>query len=110
MATKAELLKILEKPHGNIIAIDMDGTLCHGEFWDDAGKPVVNEPMKELVRKLYKKGAHIIIYTARQPRYYAFTHGWLVSNEIPFHGICMTMKPGAEVYIDDKALNIEDVL
>ena len=110
MATKTELLDVIKNPAGKIVAVDMDGTLCFGEFWDDQGEPVVNQPMKDLVWKMYKKGAHIIIYTARQPKYYAFTHGWLVRNEIPFHGICMTMKPGAEVYIDDKALNVEDVL
>lgn len=110
MAAKAELQKLLENPRGQLVAVDMDGTLCHGEFWTDEGEPKVNEAMKEFVWKIYKKGAHIIIYTARQPRYYAFTHAWLIRHEIPFHGICMTMKPGAEVYIDDKALNVDDVL
>ena len=30
-------------------------------------------------------------------------------SEVPFHGIAMLMKPGADIYIDDKALNISDV-
>lgn len=105
---KQKLLDILKNPNDKLIAVDLDGTLCKGEFWGE-GEP---EPIKEMIDfvwKLYKSGAHIIIYTARQPRYYALTQAWLVKNEVPFHGIVMQVKIGADCYIDDKSLNIEDI-
>lgn len=106
---KDKLLKVLEKPNDMLIAVDMDGTLCEGEFWGE-GEPSPKIKMVDYVTSLYRKGAHIIIYTARQPRYYSHTHAWLIKHQVPFHGITMTMKPGADLYIDDKALNIEDLL
>ena len=111
MATKEELKKILENPNDQVIAIDLDGTLCFGEFWGKEGEPEPKpiQPMINKVWEWYKKGAHIIIYTARQPRHYAITHAWLIKHEVPFHGICMLMKPGAEVYIDDKAIHPDDI-
>lgn len=105
---KQDLKSILENPDDKVIAIDLDGVLCEGEFWGE-GEP---KPIKETIDKVwrwYRKGAHIIIYTARQPRYYPQTHAWLIKYEVPFHGIVMMMKPGADIYIDDKALNIEDL-
>lgn len=105
---KKDLLEILKNPNDKLIAIDLDGTLCEGEFWSDTD-PAPIEWMRDLVWKWYKAGAHIIIYTARQPRHYSVTHAWLVKNEIPFHGIVMQHKPGADVYIDDKVIDPEDI-
>ena len=105
---KEALQEILKNPNDKLLAIDMDGTICEGEFWGD-GDP---KPKQDFIDKMwtwYKKGAHIIVYTARQPRYYPVTYAWLVKHEVPFHGIAMLMKPGADIYIDDKALNISDV-
>lgn len=105
-----KLQSILDKPNDRLIAVDMDGTLCHGEFWGrpEDPEPAPNTEIIELVRKLYFKGAHIVLYTARQPRMYPRTHAWLVKHEVPFHGICMTMKPGADLYIDDKAIRPQE--
>lgn len=108
---KEKLLEVLKNPNDKLIAVDMDGTLCTGEFWGeekDDPKPIPE--MVEMMRKLYHKGAHLIIYTARQPMYYSRTHAWLIRYEVPFHGITMCMKPGADLYLDDKALNIEDLI
>lgn len=109
MIEKKKLLAILKSPANKLIAVDLDGTLCTGEFWGE-GEPEVIGEMAALVINLYHKGAHIIIYTARQAKYYRDTHAWLLKNGIPFHGIAMQMKPGADLYIDDKALHVEDVL
>jgi len=106
--TKDKLKDILKNPNDKLIAVDLDGVLCSGEFWGE-GEPTPNERMIRQVWKWYKSGAHIIIYTARQPKYYINTHVWLVKHAVPFHGIAMQIKIGADVYIDDKALNIEDV-
>lgn len=102
------LYKILENPANKLIAVDLDGVLCEGEFWGDK-EP---EPYKERIKyfnKLYKRGAHIIIYTARQPKWFSLTMAWLIKNEVMYHGIVMMQKPGADLYIDDKVLNINDL-
>lgn len=106
---KEKLKEILKNPNNKLIAIDMDGVICLGEWWGTEDDPKPNQPFIDFMWEIYKKGAHIIIYTARQPRYYAKTHGWLIAHEVPFHGITMCMKPGADIYLDDKALNTEDI-
>lgn len=108
MITKQKLLQVVKSPANKLIAVDMDGTLCEGEFWGGE-EPKVIEAVAAKVIDLYHKGARLIIYTARQPKYYARTHAWLIKNHIPFHGIAMQMKPGADLYIDDKALHPEDL-
>lgn len=105
---KKKLHDILKNPANKLLAIDMDGVLCTGEFWGE-GEPAPIPAMLARVSEWYHKGAHIIIYTARQGKYYPQTHAWLLKHEVPFHGIAMLMKPGADIYIDDKALNSEDL-
>lgn len=105
---KNKLLDILKNPNDKLIAVDLDGTLCTGEFWGDT-EPDPIPDMIDLVWKWYKAGAHIIIYTARQPKYFVETNAWLIKHSVPFHGIAMQQKIGADVYIDDKALHVEDV-
>jgi uncharacterized HAD superfamily protein len=105
---RKSIKEILENPRGHLIAIDLDGTLCEGEFWGD-GDPLPIKRMVDKVWEWYRGGAHIIIYTARQARHYPVTHAWLIKNEIPFHGIAMIMKPGADVYIDDKAIRPDEL-
>jgi uncharacterized HAD superfamily protein len=105
---KEKLLDILKAPNDKVIAIDLDGVLCEGEFWGTEEC----KPIQEMIAKVtdwYQKGAHIIIYTARQPKYFVQTQAWLIKYQVPFHGIAMQMKPGADVYIDDKALHISDI-
>lgn len=107
---KEKLLEILKNPNDKLIAVDLDGTLCIGEYWGShSPEPEPKTEMIVKVREWYNAGAHIVIYTARQPKLYADTHAWLIKHNVPFHGITMTMKPGADLYIDDKALNIEDI-
>lgn len=101
-------MKIIKKPAGKLICVDMDGTLCEGESW---GKGY-SKPYKdriEFVNNLYNNGGHIIIYTARFPEMYAKTAAWLTKYGVRFHGIAIGKKPGADIYIDDKALNVDDV-
>ena len=107
---KDKLQKILENPANKLFAIDMDETICRGQFWGENDEP---EPIPEMIAMIwewYKKGAHVIIYTARHPRYFSATNAWLIKYDVPFHGIAMQRKVGADIYIDDKALNVEDIL
>lgn len=108
MENKTDLLKVLENPNDKLIAVDLDWTLCKWEFWGEwEPKPLIERI--EFIRKLYIKGAHIIIYTARRPIYYKETLSWLIKYDVPFHWIAMFYKPWADLYIDDKALHISDV-
>ena len=110
MTTKEKLQNILKNPANKLIAVDLDGTLCTGEYWGShSPDPTPKTEMIEKVREWYMAGGHIIIHTARQPKLYADTHAWLIKHNVPFHGIAMTMECGSDIYIDDKALNIEDI-
>lgn len=105
---KNKLKEILKNPKGKLIAVDLDGTLSEGEFWGtDEPKPI--QPMIDFINKLYKQGAHIIIYTARNPEYFQATNWWLLKHNVCYHGIAMQRKCGADLYIDDRALNINDI-
>jgi len=102
--------EVINNPNDKLICVDLDGTLSEGEAWSKTDEP---KPIQERIDwvndKLYKRGAHIIIYTARFPDMYQMTLAWLVKHGVLFHGICMRVKPGADLYIDDKAININDI-
>ena len=81
--------------------IDVDGLLTNGElFWKT--EPTPNKEAIKKVTELYKAGNIIIIWTARLWNCASETVGWLIKNEVPFHGIMMG-KGGSDYYIDDKA-------
>lgn len=105
---KDKLLDILKNPNDKLIAVDLDWTLCEWEFrWEEECKPLLDRI--ETVNSWYKKWGHIIIYTARAPKYFEKTQQWLVNNWVMHHWIAMMRKIGADIYIDDKALNVSDV-
>ena len=106
---KEKLLEMLKNPNDMLIAVDLDGTLCNGEFWGDEEPEPIQERI-DLLWKWYRAGAHIIIYTGRNLKHTSRTHAWLDRYNVPYHGVMMNRKPGADIYIDDKALNIEDIL
>lgn len=108
MKNKSELIFLLSEPFRRVIAVDMDGTLCKGEFWGE-GEPEPIPEMIKLIRDLYIKGAVILIYTARAPEYARSTQAWLDKHAVLYHGVNYLRKPGADLYIDDKALHVEDL-
>ena len=87
----------------HVINIDLDGTLTNGEvFWET--RPTPNKEMCKYVRKLYYSRKYIIIiWTARRWNDAQKTVGWLIENNIPFHGILME-KGATDIYIDDKCV------
>lgn len=101
--------EILKNPNDKLIAVDIDGTLSCGECWNDTDEPEPIQPMIDFVNSLYMKGAHIVIYTSRFPSMYQKTLAWLIKYGVLFHGINMRVKIGADCYIDDKAINIDDI-
>lgn len=107
---KDELLKVLADPNDKLICVDLDGTLCHGEWWGPHHEdPEPDTQMIAYLWELYKKGAHIVIYTARQPKYYQQTVAWLIKHGVPFHGVSQFIKSGADCYIDDKGVHPSDI-
>jgi uncharacterized HAD superfamily protein len=101
-------------PAGKIICVDLDGTLSHGKFIDDSWEDrildcEVDPEMAIIVSDLHKRGGHIVIWTARQEKYYPETKAWLVKHRIPFLAIAMRHKPQTDYYIDDKAINVADL-
>lgn len=89
---------------------DLDGTICS----DTQGDYDAAEPFPEIVasiNQLHREGHHILIFTARGSGTGRDWRGvterqlteWGVSYHYLFFG-----KPAADVYIDDKAVNISE--
>lgn len=107
MPTMEKLREILANPRDKLIAVDLDWTLTNWEFWWGVDRSKPNVDRIEFINNLYKKGAHIIVYTARQPEMCATTMAWLIENWVMYHWLAFGKKCGASCYIDDKALHAE---
>ena len=94
--------------------IDIDGTICT-QTPDSLTIPY-NEAIPfidiiDKVNKLYDDGNYIIIYTARGSctgvNWREFTKKQLDSWGVKYHKLLFN-KPNADVFVDDKAVNIKD--
>jgi len=103
-----------------VIAVDFDGTLCEHEF------PEIGEPKQRIINYIKaekEKGATIVLWTCREDiperNYLAEAIEWCKAHDIPidnvneytlpeFHGFA-SRKVCADIYIDDKALNVADI-
>ena len=91
-----------------IIMVDFDGTLTlGGRFWTK-DEILPNLKVIDWVNKKYKEGNVIIIFTARPYEVMRETVSWLIKYGVKYHGINMD-KPGAQIYLDDKSLNLKDI-
>lgn len=95
-----------------IYCFDIDGTICsntNGEY-DDA-QPYFNVIKK--VNELYDKGNTIYLYTARGSttniNWEKITTDQLNKWNVYYHKLFFG-KPTADLYVDDKAININDWL
>ena len=102
---------ILDNPNDLLIAVDMDWTLCEGEARtaEEAKNCKPKQDVIDYVNWLYLNWAHIVIFTARDQLFYTLTQNWLEEHWVMFHWINMKRKPWADVYIDDKCINIKDL-
>jgi len=90
-----------------VYSFDLDGVLTNGEyFWKQ--EPTPCQKNIEILRKLYKAGNIIIVWTARQWELAPETVGWLIKNRVPFHGLYMA-KGGSDRYIDDKNMLVYEL-
>ena len=97
---------------------DLDGTICntpcnpdgHGQrYWDSTPIPF----MVETVNRLYDEGNYIIIMTARGrgsgKDWTELTTNSLKEWRVKYHELePMFHKPTADLFIDDKGINVED--
>lgn len=88
------------------IAIDFDGTLSEGECWtpEDCLKAKPRQSFIEFVNELYKTN-FIVIYTARRDELIPASLEWLRRNNVMYNAFSNN-KMGCDVYIDDKAYNV----
>jgi len=110
MKKKQKALDVLKNPFGKIILIDLDQTLVDGTYWvGDKTHPPVNKKMQELVWSLDDRGAFIVIWTARPLKAMKDTYKWLGQNNLQYPLACR-LKPPCDLAIDDKAVNVDDVI
>ncbi len=103
-----------------IYCFDIDGTICKtiGADYENA-KPI--KSVIEKINEIFDSGHDIIIYTARgmgtlngdvakvYDTWYEFTKNQLIEWGLRYHQLILG-KPTADVYIDDKSMNIDDWL
>lgn len=108
---RKELKQILKNPQGKLIAVDIDGTLTDGMFWgkEYSDEPKPNMKMIKLCEDLIRQGGHVVLFTARTPEMAIETLAWLAKYNVWHHGINFGRKCGADLYIDDKALNVDEI-
>jgi len=102
-----KLISESEDSNGAVIAVDLDNTLTDGGlFWKEDPEP--NKVMLEKLESWYKDGHRIVIHTARREDHRGITEAWLKRHGVWYHALVME-KLSADVYIDDKAVNVDEV-
>jgi len=102
-----------------VVVIDFDGTLALGDT-KDINLMIPNLKLVSLINSLYKDGNIIKIVTARgckscnsflkrHKKYYNIITNWLKTHDIKYHELSF-YKEYADVYIDDRGINIKDTI
>jgi glycerol-3-phosphate cytidylyltransferase len=95
-----------------IYCFDLDGTICSSVEKSQYEKAVPDKTVVDEINRLYDGGHKIIIMTARgcvsQVDHTNITKKQLRNWGVKYHDLLMHIKPHAHIFIDDKALNIED--
>lgn len=98
----------------NTIAVDFDGTIAHVSNWPDIGDPIPGAI--ETLQKYHSAGGQIIIWTCREGEQLQSAIAYLDHHGIPYDTINSNIperidhwkndcrKVGADLYIDDKAV------
>ncbi len=95
-----------------IVCFDIDGTICsntEGEY----EKAEVRPEVVAILNRLYDEGNTIYLYTARGSTtgidWRNLTEDQLKSWGVRFHRVFFG-KPTADLYVDDKCVNVNDWL
>ena len=102
-----------------VIVIDFDGTLALGDT-KDISLMVPNLKLVSLINSLYDDGNTIKIVTARgckscvtfeerSLKYFDIITNWLSNNNVKYHELSF-FKEGADIYIDDRGINIKNTM
>lgn len=106
-----------------VIAVDFDGTLCEHRFPEIGKIGSKQKNVIEYIRSSKRNGATIILWTCREDlperKYLTEAVVWCKENKIPidfvneypmpsFNGFA-ARKVCADIYIDDKAVNVKDI-
>jgi uncharacterized HAD superfamily protein len=89
-----------------VIAVDLDGVLCEGEYWglkDDEPEPKPKLDMIRQINKLHRSN-NIVIHTARRRYLAERTMDWLDKYGVKYHSLRFDKLP-TDIYVDDKAWN-----
>ena len=88
------------------IILDLDGTICSEEKFENRQKAKLLDGAKKSIDILKKKNK-IIIYSARGWHEYNQTFRWLKKNKIYFDQLILG-KPIGDVWIDDRAIRFNN--
>ena len=96
-----------------IFCFDIDETICSKTINGyRAAEPYIE--VINSINKLYDDGNEIIIMTARgsvsKIDYTELTVQQLKDWGVKYHRLLMNIKPNADIFVDDKALNIKDYI
>jgi len=102
--------------HGGmmIYCFDIDGTICTSveNSRYELAQPIPR--MVEKINELYDTGHTIIIMTARGcvsgKDWSEFTAMQLADWKVKYHELIMNKKPHADIFVDDKAINVSAFL
>jgi carbamoyl-phosphate synthase large subunit len=89
-----------------LIAVDIDGTLAtetHGDY--SSCRPFTRRINR--IKRLYRAGHTIWIFTARGGGHRSLTEAQLKVWGVPYHRLIMD-KPKADKFVDDKGINADD--
>lgn len=101
-----------------VIAVDFDGTLCENKY-PDIGKPkfkIIN-----YIKKRKEEGCKIILYTCRCDNDLINALNWCYKQGLTFDAVNDNIseyitrfdnnsrKINADLYIDDRAMNVNDL-
>jgi glycerol-3-phosphate cytidylyltransferase len=95
-----------------IFCFDLDGTICTSVSYSEYELAQPDPEVINNIRSLYSRGHIIKIMTARgcvsKIDHTELTEKQLQEWGVPYHELIMNVKPEADLFIDDKAINIID--
>jgi len=110
--------------YSKVIAVDFDGTLCTEAFPDTGERLPVHDRVIAFLHAEKAKGALIVLWTCREDtperNYLSEAAAWCRQNSVPIDyvnerplpeiGGFPSRKLWADLYIDDKSVNLETFL
>jgi N-acetylneuraminate synthase len=86
---------------------DLDGTLCRTPGMDYARAVPASERIRR-VNELHASGHHVTIDTGRAAEHRALTEAQLAEWGVRYHVLRVGEKPPADVYVDDRAVEVAE--